>query len=141
MISMCGNCSAKVVSVMDGHRPQIRCEGRWRAPYMAARYGSAWGNTWNLVFTNEVGGPLDRHNVLRRDLKPMLEGAGLPPLTFHDLRSVAGSLALDHGVPLPVVSHALGHSDISTTARHYAHMIKGAERKVAAAFDEMAVGL
>jgi len=27
MISMCGNCSAKVVSVMDGQRPQIRCEG------------------------------------------------------------------------------------------------------------------
>jgi len=105
------------------------------------RVGPAWDNPWNLVFTNEVGGPLDRHNVLRRDLKPMLAGAGLPPLTFHNLRSVAGSLALDHGVPLPVVSHALGHSDISTTARHYAHMIKGAERKVAAAFDEMAVGL
>jgi hypothetical protein len=34
MISMCGNCSAKVVSVMDGQRPQIRCEGRWRAPYI-----------------------------------------------------------------------------------------------------------
>jgi hypothetical protein len=41
MISMCGNCSARVVSVMDGHRPQIRCEGRWRAPYITARYGSA----------------------------------------------------------------------------------------------------
>ncbi len=27
MTSMCGNCSAKVVSVMDGQRPQIRCEG------------------------------------------------------------------------------------------------------------------
>jgi hypothetical protein len=34
MISMCGNCSAKVLSVMDGQRPQIRCEGRWRAPYI-----------------------------------------------------------------------------------------------------------
>ena len=37
MISMCGNCSAKVVSVMDGQRPQIRFEGRWRAPYITAR--------------------------------------------------------------------------------------------------------
>ncbi len=42
MISMCGNCSAKVVSVMDGQRPQIRCEGRWRAPYKDdVRYVSA----------------------------------------------------------------------------------------------------
>jgi len=30
-------------SVMDGHRPQIRCDGRWRAPYMPARYGAAVG--------------------------------------------------------------------------------------------------
>ena len=28
---------------MDGQRPQIRCEGRWRAPYIAARYGAAGG--------------------------------------------------------------------------------------------------
>jgi len=43
MISMCGNCNAKVVSVMDGQGPQIRCEGRWRAPYIKARYGPAGG--------------------------------------------------------------------------------------------------
>gem|GEM_PF-2792522 len=41
MISMCGKRRAMLVSVMDGHRPQIRCEGRWRDPYMAARYGAA----------------------------------------------------------------------------------------------------
>ena len=35
----------------------------------ALRVGYAWDNTWSLVFTNEVDGPLDRHNVLRRDLK------------------------------------------------------------------------
>jgi len=49
MISMCGNCSAKVVSVMDGQRPQIRCEGRWRAPYIAARYGAAGGGDRGMV--------------------------------------------------------------------------------------------
>lgn len=114
---------------------------RTRQNEQALGVGPAWSNPWDLVFTNEIGGPLDRHNVLRRELRPLLAEVGLPPLTFHDLRSVAGSLALDHGVPLPVVSHALGHSDISTTARHYVHLIKGAERKVAAAFDEMAVGL
>ena len=41
MINMCGKRRAMLVSVMDGQRPQIRCEGRWRAPYMAVRYGSA----------------------------------------------------------------------------------------------------
>jgi len=41
MISMCGKRRAMLVSVIDGQRPQIRCEGRWRDPYMAARYGRA----------------------------------------------------------------------------------------------------
>ena len=41
MISMCGKRSAMLVSVMDGQRPQIRCEGRRRAPYMTARYSRA----------------------------------------------------------------------------------------------------
>ena len=41
MISMCGNRGAMLVSVMDGHRPQIRCDGHWRSSYMAARYGSS----------------------------------------------------------------------------------------------------
>jgi hypothetical protein len=43
MTSMCGKRRAMLVSVMDGQRPQIRCEGRWRAPYIAARYGDAVG--------------------------------------------------------------------------------------------------
>ena len=106
----------------------------------ALRLGPAWGNEWGLVFVNEVGDPLDRRNVLRRHLRPLLKHAGLPPLTFHDLRHVAGSLALDQGVPLTVVSRALGHTDLTTTARIYMHQIKGSERKVAAAFDEMLTG-
>jgi integrase len=36
-----------------------------------------------------------------------------------------------------VVSQALGHTDLTTTARVYLHQIKGAETKVAAAFDAM----
>jgi hypothetical protein len=39
MISMCEKRRAMLVSVMLGQRPQIRCEGRWRKPYMDARYG------------------------------------------------------------------------------------------------------
>lgn len=103
----------------------------------ALRVGPGWNNDWNLVFTNEIGGPLDRKNVLRRDLKPLLVRAGLPSMTFQNLRHISGSLALDYGVPLTVVSQALGHTDLTTTARVYLHQIKGAETKVAAAFDAM----
>jgi integrase len=112
---------------------------RVRQNEAALRLGTAWTNNWDLVFTNEVGNPLDRKNVLRRDLRPLLAEAGLPPVTFHDLRHIAASWALDQGVPLTVVSRALGHTDLTTTARVYMHQIKGAEEKVAAAFDSLAV--
>ena len=113
---------------------------RTRQNEEALRLGPAWDNEWDLVFVNEVGQPLDRRDVLRRHLRPLLKQAGLPPLTFHDLRHVAGSLALDHGVPLTVVSQMLGHKDLTTTARVYIHQIKGSERKGAAAFDDMLTG-
>jgi len=35
---MCGNRKANNVSVIGGHRPQIRCEGHWRKLHMDARH-------------------------------------------------------------------------------------------------------
>ena len=52
---MCGNRRAKLVSVMDGHRPQIRCEGRWRWPYMDARYVAAVGYSKTAMTGSETG--------------------------------------------------------------------------------------
>ena len=49
MINMCGKRRAMDVSVMDGQRPQIKFEGRWRAPYMTARYGAALGVDSGMV--------------------------------------------------------------------------------------------
>lgn len=114
---------------------------RARQAEEALQLGPAWQNDWDLVFTTAVGSPLDRHNVLRRDFRPLLRRAGLPEnLTFHSLRHIAASLALANGVALPVLSRSLGHSDMSTTLRVYAHVVPGSERQVATAFDAMLAG-
>jgi integrase len=47
----------------------------------------------------------------------------LPGKRFHDLRRTAGSLLLQAGVPIEVVSVILGHSDIRVTKRIYAHFL------------------
>jgi len=56
--------------------------------------------------------------------------AGLPRVRLHDLRHSYATLSIEGGVDLTVVSWALGHSSIHTTANIYAHpspkMIKGA---------------
>ena len=52
-------------------------------------------------------------------------------LTFHGLRHTSASLLIAQGTDLRSVASRLGHSDMTTTARTYAHAIKS--RDVAAA--------
>ena len=47
-----------------------------------------------------------------------------PAVTLTDLRDAYGSLLLNAGVPLEVVSKAMGHASITTTAKHYAHLLQ-----------------
>lgn len=50
------------------------------------------------------------------------KAAGMPGVTFHDLRRTTATLLLAHGTPLHVISKLLGHSSVSITAQRYAHL-------------------
>ena len=56
------------------------------------------------------------------------KAAGVPDLGPHALRHSFASFLLAGGASLPAVSRLLGHSDVSITARVYAHVLPGAER-------------
>ena len=75
--------------------------------------------------------------MLKRQLGPLLKKAELPPIHFHALRHIAGSLALGEGVPVTVVSEMLGHANVSITLRIYAHAIPGAQREAAQALQNL----
>ncbi len=75
----------------------------------------------------------DRH-ALRRWLKQLCEGAGVPAVCPHSLRGLNATLALEAGATAHHVAAALGHASFATTARHYADAsaVKNASlRKVA----------
>jgi integrase len=56
--------------------------------------------------------------------------AGLPvELRVHDLRRTFGSRLLNQGVAMAYVSKALGHKNVATTAKHYAHADEGRVRE------------
>ncbi|RYZ01654.1 MAG: site-specific integrase [Myxococcales bacterium] len=63
------------------------------------------------------------------------ERAGVPDITFHDLRRHVGTLLINEGERLEVVSKLLGHSTVAVTQRSYAHLATDATR---AAFGKLA---
>ena len=63
--------------------------------------------------------------------------AGLEDVRLHDLRHSFASHAVMNGVPVPVVSRLLGHSDVGMTLR-YAHL---ADREVEAAAERVGAAI
>jgi DNA-binding transcriptional MerR regulator len=49
---------------------------------------------------------------------------GLPPLRFHDLRHMAGTLMREAGVPLKRAQEILGHASERTTLAIYTHSMR-----------------
>lgn len=74
-----------------------------------------------LIFTTLAGKPLQSVNVTR-DLQRHLARLRLPRQRFHDLRHAWATLMLEDGEDLAIVSRALGHTTLATTADVYAHV-------------------
>lgn len=62
---------------------------------------------------------------LKTGFRRAREAAGMPEVTFHDLRRSCGTLMIAAGVDLYVVSAILGHSSVTVTQKHYAHQQTG----------------
>lgn len=77
---------------------------------------------YNLVVPNGIGTPVHPRNLLR-NMKSLINKAGVPNITFHDLRHIHASLLLQQNIHMKVVSERLGHTKISTTMDRYSHLV------------------
>jgi integrase len=98
--------------------------------------GPEWDSSFDLVFTNKIGRPIDPRDVFY-DFKRLLAKAQLRDIRFHDLRHSAASLLLNEGTPLKMIQELLGHSSIAITANLYAHVSSATMRAVADTMDEI----
>lgn len=98
--------------------------------------GPAWADH-GLVFSTGTGNPLDGRNLRGRQFPKLLAKAKLPEMRIHDLRHSAASMLLADGVPVKVVSELLGHTDVSTTLRIYAHVLEGAQEQAASYMERL----
>jgi integrase len=127
--------SRRQVAITEAAAAALR---RHRASQLEERLkvGPAWRDL-DLVFANELGGPLNASNLLRRSFRPLLERAGLPRIRFHDLRHTAATLLLGLGRHPKVVSEMLGHSQISVTLDLYSHVTPTMQREAVQALDAL----
>lgn len=80
------------------------------------------------VFTGYGGGQLNDHYVSKQ-FRAYRRLAKLPEsISFHNLRHSCASWMVMRGVPLSVVQHVLGHSDVAVT-QQYAHLAPDAMKQ------------
>jgi integrase len=68
---------------------------------------------------------------LAKIARQIFDAAGLNDWTPRDLRALHATMLLSEGVEVTVVSRRLGHSDPTTTYRHYAGVVTAADREAA----------
>jgi integrase len=117
MLAVTAQSAAAVILAMAAHRSRKR----WKLACPTTERG--------LVFpgdpdANGVRGPIEADKLLRHILRRALRRAGLPPLRFHDMRHLAGTLMSEAGVPPKRAQEILGHADVRTTLAIYTHAMR-----------------
>jgi integrase len=124
-------CGLRVTqSVYDGHFDEPKSQRSKRSiplgaksiEILAARK-PAGVNPDALVFSTDTGTPLDRHNLINRQLKPTCKKLGLTGVSWHWLRHANATLLDAVGTPLGTVQALLGHSSSAITRDVYLHSI------------------
>jgi integrase len=113
-------------------------EGRSLAPKQ--RHGSKPkldGRARRLL--GEVGNLINPSNLRQRSFAPLLKRAGLPRITFHDLRHTCASLLFQKNVHPKFVQELLGHASVAITLDTYSHMLPGMGGEAADAIGEALV--
>ena len=83
-----------------------------------------------------MGTPVDAQNIVNRHFKPLLKGAGLPNIRWHDIRHACATLLLSRGTHPKLVQHLLGHASITMTLDRYSHWMPTMGKHTASAMDQ-----
>ena len=103
--------SPAVVTMLRKHRAAQAAE--------KLRSSNQWQDS-GLVFTTDLGGPVDPRNLLRV-VETAAAAAGVEGVDVHTLRHSAAVAWLESGVHIKAVADLLGHSSIAITGDIYGH--------------------
>jgi integrase len=109
----------------------------WQAHQAAEFAAVGIRNEERWVFTDGDGQPVHPHAVYEA-FRRIVHNAGVPTIRFHDLRHTHGSLLIQNGIPVKVVSERLGHANIAHTMQTYQHLLPGMQSDAADATERLA---
>ena len=89
-----------------------------------------------LVFCTTKGTIINPTNLRKRSFAPLLDKAGLPHMTFHQLRHTAATILLLKNVNPKIVSEMLGHANIAITLDTYSYVLPNMQDSAVAAMEE-----
>ncbi|MDP9427049.1 MAG: site-specific integrase [Actinomycetota bacterium] len=89
-----------------------------------------------LVFCTGKGTLINPTNLRKRSFAPLLVRAGLPHMTFHQLRHTAATILLLKNVNPKIVSEMLGHASIAITLDTYSHVLPNMQDSAVEAMEE-----
>lgn len=92
--------------------------------------GAVWHES-DLVFTDEIGRPLNKSTVYR-EFKKLATSIGRPDARFHDLRHSYAVAAIHSGDDIKTVQGNLGHATASFTLDVYGHVTEQMKQDSAA---------
>jgi integrase len=129
------NISASTLAALKAHK---------KAQAAEILEGGTTYERLGLVFTNQYGRPLDISRVRRwwkaaLD-KTKIEGKSLPAIRLYDTRHSHATALLANGEGLAAIADRLGHSDVSVTAKHYAHVLPESRKKMGEFVERMMSG-
>ena len=86
-------------------------------------FGNEYQNSDGYIFVWEDGRPYDP-DYISKSFKKAMKKFGRPEITLHKLRHTCASILIDRGWDVKKVQYWLGHTDIKTTLKIYAHYIR-----------------
>jgi integrase len=99
---------------------------------------AAGGKGADFIFSDSLGNHMKRTRVSSGSkswFKTALRQSGLEPMTLHDLRHTAASLAISSGANVKAVPRMLGHASAAMTLDTYADLLDDDLDTVADALD------
>ena len=88
-------------------------------------------NDLDLIFPNEIGGPMSSLNMYNRKFLPTVKKAKINRIRFHDLRHTYASLLIDQGENIKYIQNQMGHASIKVTLDTYGHLLKDVNKEAA----------